>query len=947
MVRQMEQLLLEMGWTDGFHVPVANEENKRIEAEVEAKMKLKAKYTIQLEELTERLDALNRHMKSVQLEHQQNQSLITAHRMQLQTEDHMHRLALAERSSVKQELQQLNKAFMDLGDRHNLLQNDIFRHTESLERLKATVKCDKDALTAWEEELTRSDENNELLQQFFYEDESKWKEMELKRQRLQMECESRKRHLQKVVGEVEVLEVVLDQTARTFREVHRQRQEEIRQWEESVRMLHQRERDINKMLEAVADARARNREKQELRDEAKRFYDNEVNNTSEMETELKEEELRIRKQTEMNKLLDKAVDELKNELMAIQRSLVVSNKKLEEQRLNNKHIKQEIVSKELRLVEMREINETLKKKLEEAENNLMTAAERSKQIQDMIEAEEHLMQILLRDLEKVQHLSFRAQQEMFDLNKKEELQEVDLKSMKLSSARLEKQAQHLEDEIQRQKEIMYMLDFETQRLESRIAHMSGDRGIEAREENEKKLVELEQILKEKTATCNLLTAQVQRLEDTMRKLSTALDADSAELKRLESRRQDQMLLVDGGQKQLENSRRINLERQVEENVLKLRVKQLEQAMTKEGDHVYTLEKQRLELEAAMKERQVEISVHTDMLKAQKRALNEEKSRLNREIMERRIKISQLQKKHDIAVSSLGTDEDGEQVSISHIKIKSAQEKYMLQEQGDELDTKIRRTEKEILAMENTLKVVNAANDTYRKNLATVDQNSPEFQEKKELETEYYKAIDQLRNRRSVLSNLKSETEKLDHTLEELKITENEIQATWRDREQQGNELDRDMKEQQVKLKRAETQLRKIIKELHGTTEPRQLCIDEKDINLRELFEQNGSALQQLAELVARYIETGPVVVRYLHEKGLKLPATKSSLSVLSSRSRGSFIPTSSASSSKVSVVQEGSSSVVNIPSVITIDPLTLEAASSRSRSSVSSDSSRNAKTKKK
>jgi UDP-glucose:O-linked fucose beta-1,3-glucosyltransferase len=55
--------------------------------------------------------------------------------------------------------------------------------------------------------------------------------------------------------------------------------------------------------------------------------------------------------------------------------------------------------------------------------------------------------------------------------------------------------------------------------------------------------------------------------------------------------------------------------------------------------------------------------------------------------------------------------------------QNAQEKYELQQEGDELDARIRKTEKEILAMENTLKVINATNENYKRNLAAVDEES--------------------------------------------------------------------------------------------------------------------------------------------------------------------------------------------------------------------------------
>lgn len=83
----------------------------------------------------------------------------------------------------------------------------------------------------------------------------------------------------------------------------------------------------------------------------------------------------------------------------------------------------------------------------------------------------------------------------------------------------------------------------------------------------------------------------------MQRLTKAITADSAELEKLVDKRQNQMLLRDGGQKQLKLSKSHNQEKQVEENILRLRVDQAEKAIDREGDEVYSLEKQKLELDA--------------------------------------------------------------------------------------------------------------------------------------------------------------------------------------------------------------------------------------------------------------------------------------------------------------------------------------------------------------
>jgi len=83
----------------------------------------------------------------------------------------------------------------------------------------------------------------------------------------------------------------------------------------------------------------------------------------------------------------------------------------------------------------------------------------------------------------------------------------------------------------------------------------------------------------------------------MQRLIKAVSAESAELENVADKRQNQILLRDGGQKQLKLSKSYNQEKQVEENILRLRVHQAEKAIAHEGDKVYSLEKQKLELDA--------------------------------------------------------------------------------------------------------------------------------------------------------------------------------------------------------------------------------------------------------------------------------------------------------------------------------------------------------------
>ena len=126
---------------------------------------------------------------------------------------------------------------------------------------------------------------------------------------------------------------------------------------------------------------------------------------------------------------------------------------------------------------------------------------------------------------------------------------------------------------------------------------------------------------------------------------------------------------------------------------------------------------------SLKERDIEINTNKEILLAQRKNLDEARRRLRADINRKIIRVAQFQKKYNSALMALGKDEDGRPLSITFIKIQNAQEKYMLQQEGDELDAKIKKAEKEIVAMENTLRVVNVTNDVYKINLSSVDEES--------------------------------------------------------------------------------------------------------------------------------------------------------------------------------------------------------------------------------
>lgn len=84
---------------------------------------------------------------------------------------------------------------------------------------------------------------------------------------------------------------------------------------------------------------------------------------------------------------------------------------------------------------------------------------------------------------------------------------------------------------------------------------------------------------------------------------------------------------------------------VDQNVMKLEVKRKRNALYRSADDVLSLEKNKLQMEASMRERRQEIKIHVEMLNAQIRASDSERQTVNSELHDRIARIEKLKKRY--------------------------------------------------------------------------------------------------------------------------------------------------------------------------------------------------------------------------------------------------------------------------------------------------------------
>lgn len=290
----------------------------------------------------------------------------------------------------------------------------------------------------------------------------------------------------------------------------------------------------------------------------------------------------------------------------------------------------------------------------------------------------------------------------------------------------------------------------------------------------------------------------------------------------------------------------------------------------------------------MKERIQEIAIHKDMLRSQFKVADEERQQISAELHERISKIDKLRKRYEILMVSMAPPEGEEERSQAYYVIKAAQEKEELQREGDDLDARIRKAEKEIRALENTLKLMNGRNEQYRKSFNRITETSEEMDEKQQLEEQMRAVMDKYKYKRRQIRELQEDLHTMSSTLDNLTRDEEAYVVMIEDRKNKVLQLNKELEDQRGKLERAAKQVAKYSRDLRTAKKSKDDTAEENDFEVRELREFNKSVMSQIGKVVGQHPEIAEAVNMYFSQASLpaviptSIHSSRSSLSSLRS-----------------------------------------------------------------
>lgn len=155
-----------------------------------------------------------------------------------------------------------------------MVQNEIFRANEKIDELKTNMGFDQEELEQWTLAEKQKEEDQEVLQKYSKQDEKKIKELTLESDKWIKLTEDKKTELERAITETHSQQIELDKTAEDYKELHRQRQHLVQQWEDTIQSVNRKDELIQTAGEALNAGKVDIQMKQEdLYDTTKRLED--------------------------------------------------------------------------------------------------------------------------------------------------------------------------------------------------------------------------------------------------------------------------------------------------------------------------------------------------------------------------------------------------------------------------------------------------------------------------------------------------------------------------------------------------------------------------------------------------------------------------------------------------------------------------------------------------
>ncbi|KAJ8606866.1 hypothetical protein CTAYLR_010263 [Chrysophaeum taylorii] len=868
--------VLEFDASDLAELPIfANEEAKAVHGEILRKRALSDKAQRECDDNVERIKTMDEHLRNVQQEVSHTTGLLHAKEKEIQSEVHGTELAKREAGRYMQEVRREQGELEKHEALLNTLQNQVFEANEKMDKFKLQMNWNQEELEQWALAAKQKDEDNMALERYARADEVKINALSLQIEKLTKTDLQRRVELENEKTETAARQIELDRTAEEFRSLHTERQQLVRQWKDAVDASKRRDEEIKSVAAAYMEERqrkeARKTDMRTIRDELKRRHD--ANADLESKVGLLERHVQSRRddvtseKARVQKMHDD-IDVVKSELAASARSLLRKRKE-------NERAAHEIASRRGHLERCRKQYHEAKQRLEAGDQTTAKVEATAAEAEKELHAAENAVTKREKKITTLKERMFKESQALFALRQEEANCIAEISGAQAQARNLQAKIRQLDAESVHQQELVYNAEFQIQQMERKVARGLGERSEAEKRQLKAQIDKLEKELEAARDQKKMLATQTRRLANELRAAERRSERSTTQQRDLNARITELELENTSAEQSLKTQITQEEEAMVQNDMMRLDLKRLRDALGVRADKVFTLENRKQQLKLSMQERKKEIAVHRDVQAAQLRLAEEERHKVKIEVGQRKQHVDKLAAKYETLCKSSklrSSEDDGEPKSQAYYLIQAAQKREELQRQGDDLDQEIRRREREMRALEATLAHVNTQNSTYRQSFQKANMKSPDADDLHQLEEQSKLARDALFRRKKELQRLSTDYEDDERRLEQVEMQCSRL-------EERNANLDEARRQMETELEAQDESLDKVAKRLNRLSAMHREKLSKSEETVQELafraqglFESNAAVVDTLHELGNAYPEVRDILNNMLHEAALVRPA---------------------------------------------------------------------------
>ena len=703
----------------------ANKINKKLNEIISNYKKALRQLTKDIEEDKEMLKILKEHTASVENQVKNREKMVDEMTKNANTQAHTIEVIKRQIGKVKSQRKNLENEELTLQERFNTLQQNIAKANEKMDTYKLDMKNILEELEQWALAARQKEGDKLNIEKYYRHDELKVKDTMLQIERLTQDVNNRMHELEKEVTETQAAQIEMDKTTIELKNLQQERQE-----------LLDHLITTQDNIKTLSD---------DLRDLCDVYYQNKVElgkQKEDLDKGIKTYEENLKKNKKTSNYQKNEVEKKKKNLDEAKTEY--NNKKAEIERNTKKYLSAK-EKEEAILAQNNELNKKLKSSKEE--------------------------------LEKTVNQLFEESKKLFELREKEANMIGDINNVISAKKNLKANILKLDNDINKQGELLYNVDFQIQLMERKVDWVQGKRTQEETNEINKKTEILEK-------TTSELSKKKAKFENSLIMINEDLRAIDTKLKTITNEKDKLTSIIE--ELELENMKcgqdlqkivKTKEEVLVEHDLMKLDIKKIYDRLLDEANQVFKKENQLAQLELSIKEREREINVHKDLLIAERKSAEEERHNCAMELTQKLIRAKNLKLKYESLINKTSKNEEGgeEKYSQAYYVIKTAQEKEELQRQGDEMAGKIAKCKKDLSSLKKTLEALQTRNDKLKKALILKQKGDVDNEKVKQLEGKIEKENKYMWEKKKELDNLNVNLQSGQQKVEEKRMQINVLQ----------------------------------------------------------------------------------------------------------------------------------------------------------------------------